>query len=71
MMDYGTCGHRLTHGYENLSLRAVEHDFDTDGLVNKVSYVTYCKPCARRMRKIKMVLENDAEIDDWLTIPVC
>jgi hypothetical protein len=70
-MDYGTCGHKLTRGYESLALRAVEHDFNADCLVNKVSYVVYCKPCARRMRKIKMVLENQDEIDDWLTIPVC
>jgi len=70
-MDYGTCGHKLTRGYEKLALKAVDHDFDTDCLVNKVSYVVYCKPCARRMHKIKMVLNGEAEIDDWLTVPVC
>ena len=69
--EYGTCGHILTRGFESLALKCVDHDLDADCLVNKVSYGTYCHPCARRLRKIGMVLENKAEEHDWLTGPLC
>ena len=67
----GACGHKLKGSYAALALKAVEHDFATDGLVNVVSHVVFCKPCARRMRKIGMVLETVEEEHDWLTRPLC
>lgn len=69
--SYGTCGHDLARGHENLALRAVDHDLDNDCLVQVVSHVMYCKACARRMRKIRMVLENEAEEHAWVTLPMC
>ena len=63
-----TCGHEILSLYDEYFIATKEKafDFDSDKILNAVSYRTCCRECLKFYRKENLVLDTQEEIDKWL-----
>jgi len=67
MSIQATCGHVLSKEIDgefgfNITIKDHQKNFD-----KTVSYPIVCKKCLRRYKKLDLLLENEKEINNWLS----
>lgn len=63
----GTCGHKLRGIADNeLTIKEYFNDYAEWTIKRCIAYVCVCDKCAKKYEKWKIVLHNQAEIDEWL-----